>query len=184
MSRIGKNPIEIVQGVKVAVSGQTVNVEGPKGKLVRQIHGAISIEIKDSKISVTRKDDAPVSRALHGLTRTLLANMVKGVAQGYQKQLHIEGVGYRAAVAGKILNLTLGYSHPVVFPIPDGIQIAVEQQTEVTVTGADKELVGQVAANIRFLRKPEPYRGKGVRYINEVIRRKAGKTAASGGGAK
>ncbi len=180
MSRIGRQPITVPQGVKVSVSGAKVNVEGPKGKLSREVHPLISVAVTDGKVVVTRPNDEGKTRSLHGLTRSLINNMVKGVTAGYSKGLHIEGVGYRAAVAGKKLNLTLGYSHPVEFPIPDGITIAVENQTELMVSGVDKELVGQVAANIRFLRKPEPYRGKGVRYSDEVIRRKAGKTATTG----
>lgn len=180
MSRIGKQPIVIPAGVKINVAGGKVSVEGPKGKLSRETHPLIAVEVKDNQVLFTRPDDEGKTRSLHGLTRSLINNMVEGVTKGYMKGLHIEGVGYRAAVAGKKLNLTLGYSHPVEFPIPDGITIVVENQTELTVTGVDKELVGQVAANIRFLRKPEPYRGKGVRYKDEVIRRKAGKTATTG----
>jgi large subunit ribosomal protein L6 len=180
MSRIGKQPVVLPAGVKVNFAGGKITVEGPKGKLIRETHPSISIDVKDGKVVFTRPGDEANLRSLHGLTRSLINNMVIGVTKGYQKDLHIEGVGYRAAVAGKKLNLTLGYSHPVEFSIPEGITISVEAQTEVTVTGVDKELVGQVAANIRFLRKPEPYRGKGIRYKDEVIRRKAGKTATTG----
>lgn len=179
MSRIGKQPIIIPAGVKLAVSGQKVSVEGPKGKLERVLPDAVSIKVEGNQALVSRPDDSRKSKAMHGLCRSLVANMVQGVTQGFEKELHIEGVGYRAAVAGKKLNLTLGYSHPVEFDIPTGITIVVDQQTELKITGTDKELVGQVAANIRFMREPEVYRGKGVRYKDEVIRRKAGKTAAS-----
>jgi large subunit ribosomal protein L6 len=179
MSRIGKEPITIPAGVKLAVAGQKVTVEGPKGKLERVLPDAVRISVAEGKAQVTRPDDSRRSKAMHGLCRSLVNNMVLGVTKGYEKELHIEGVGYRAAVAGKKLNLSLGYSHPVEFDIPSGITITVDQQTEVKITGVDKELVGQVAANIRFLREPEVYRGKGVRYKDEVIRRKAGKTASS-----
>lgn len=181
MSRIGKNPVVIPAGVKVAVSNGRIAVEGPKGKLERALPPVVKVEVKDGQAVVTRPDDSRKAKALHGLTRSLVNNMVLGVTKGFEKELHIEGVGYRAAVAGKKLNLTLGYSHPVEFDIPAGITITVDQQTELKVAGLDKELVGQVAANIRFLREPEVYRGKGIRYKDEVIRRKAGKTAASGG---
>lgn len=179
MSRIGKQPITIPAGVKLNVSTGKVSVEGPKGKLERVVPGGVTIEVKGTEALVARPDDTRKSKAMHGLVRSLVNNMVLGVTKGFEKELHIEGVGYRAAVAGKKLNLTLGYSHPVEFDIPTGITITVDQQTEVKIVGIDKELVGQVAANIRFLREPEVYRGKGVRYKDEVIRRKAGKTASS-----
>ena len=180
MSRIGKQPIVLPAGVKVALAGQTLKVEGPKGKLEQNIPAGITLKVEGSEAKVLRPNDERQSKAYHGLVRSLLANMVAGVTTGFEKELHIEGVGYRAAVAGKKLNLTLGYSHPVEFDIPTGITIVVDQQTEIKITGTDKQLVGQVAANIRFLRKPEVYRGKGVRYKDEVIRRKAGKTASTG----
>lgn len=181
MSRIGRQPVIIPAGVKVSVSAGKVMVEGPKGKLERVLPlGGVAVEVKDGQALVSRPDDTRKAKALHGLVRSLVNNMVLGVTKGYEKELHIEGVGYRAAVAGSVLNLTLGYSHPVEFAIPKGINITVDAQTEVKVSGTDKELVGQVAANIRFLREPEVYRGKGVRYKDEVIRRKAGKTASSG----
>ena len=180
MSRIGKQPVAIPAGVKVAVSQGTVKVEGPKGKLERLLPAGISAEVKDGQVLVARGDETRKSKALHGLSRALLNNMVVGVSRGFEKELHIEGVGYRAAVAGSKLNLTLGYSHPVEFEIPKGITITVDAQTELKVSGIDKALVGQVAANIRFLREPEVYRGKGVRYKDEHIRRKAGKTASTG----
>ena len=180
MSRIGKQPVILPAGVKVSLADQTLRVEGPKGKLQQAIPSGITLKIEGNQALVVRPDDERRSKAMHGLVRSLLSNMVDGVSKLFEKELHIEGVGYRAAVAGKKLNLTLGYSHPVEFDIPEGITIVVETQTEIKVTGMDKQLVGQVAANIRFLRKPEVYRGKGVRYKNEVIRRKAGKTASTG----
>jgi large subunit ribosomal protein L6 len=180
MSRIGKQPVVIPAGVKVAVSGGSVKVDGPKGSLAWVVPAGITVKVEDGKILLARPNDERRSKALHGLSRALVNNMVDGVAKGFEKELHIEGVGYRAAVAGSKLNLTLGYSHPVEFEIPKGITIVVEAQTEVKISGIDKALVGQVAANIRFLREPEVYRGKGVRYKNEHIRRKAGKTASTG----
>lgn len=180
MSRIGKQPVVIPAAVKVAVAGSSVHVEGPKGKLDQALPAGIMVEVKDGKVLVTRPDDTGKSKAMHGLVRALINNMVNGVTKGFEKELHIEGVGYRAAVAGSKLNLTLGYSHPVEFEIPKGITITVEAQTEVKITGIDRALVGQVAANIRFLREPEVYRGKGIRYKDEHIRRKAGKTASTG----
>ena len=180
MSRIGKLPIPVPSGVEVkAEADGTLTVKGPKGTLVRRLHPDMKGESNGAILNVVRPTDEDRHRALHGLTRTLVNNMVTGVSAGYRKVLEIEGVGYRAAVAGKKLNLSLGYSHPVEFDIPTGITITVDQQTELKIVGMDKELVGQVAANIRFLRKPEVYRGKGVRYKDEVIRRKAGKTASS-----
>jgi large subunit ribosomal protein L6 len=180
MSRIGKQPVILPAGVKVSLADQTLKVEGPKGKLQQNVPAGITLKVEGNQAQVIRPDDERRSKAYHGLVRSLLANMVDGVSKLFEKELHIEGVGYRAAVAGKKLNLTLGYSHPVEFDIPEGITIVVDAQTEIKVTGMDKQLVGQVAANIRFLRKPEVYRGKGVRYKNEVIRRKAGKTASTG----
>ena len=155
MSRIGKQPIVIPAGVKVAVAGQKVTVEGPKGKLERVLPDAVTIKVDGAQALVSRPNDSRQAKAMHGLCRTLVNNMVLGVTKGFEKELHIEGVGYRAAVAGKKLNLSLGYSHPVEFDIPTGITITVDQQTEVKIAGLDKELVGQVAANIRFLREPE-----------------------------
>jgi large subunit ribosomal protein L6 len=180
MSRIGKQPVVIPANVKVSVAGATVHVEGPKGKLDQALPAGITVEVKDGKVLVARPDETSKAKAMHGLARALINNMVNGVTKGFEKELHIEGVGYRAAVAGKKLNLTLGYSHPVEFDIPNGITITVDAQTEVKITGIDRALVGQVAANIRFLREPEVYRGKGIRYKDEHIRRKAGKTASTG----
>jgi large subunit ribosomal protein L6 len=181
MSRIGRAPIAIPVGVKVSVSGQTVAIEGPKGKLSRDLHPAIRAEVKDGQILVKRPDDSKSNRALHGLSRALLNNMVVGVTQGFNKGLEIEGVGYRAAVEGNKLTFALGFSHPVEMQLPKGISVTVDKQVSLNVSGIDKELVGQVAADIRFLKEPEPYRGKGIRYSGEVIRRKAGKAAATGG---
>ena len=182
MSRIGKMPIAIPAGVKVQVAGQKVTIEGPKGRLVRDVHPDIHVEVKDGQVRVSRPDDSKTKRALHGLVRALLANMVTGVTAGYSKGLEIEGVGYRAAVEGSKVTFALGFSHPVEMVLPKGITVTVEKQVSLNVSGIDKELVGQVAANIRFLKEPEPYRGKGIRYAGEVIRRKAGKAAATGAG--
>jgi len=175
MSRIGKAPISVPSGVEVTISGRNVTVKGPKGTLSRDIPGDIIVAKEDSTITVSRPADDRVNRSLHGLTRTLISNMVVGVTEGYAKELDIVGVGYRAEAQGQNLRLALGFSHPVIVPAPAGITFEVPQQTKVIVKGIDKELVGQVAANIRSIRKPEPYKGKGVRYVNERIIRKAGK---------
>ena len=180
MSRTGKTPIPIPDKVKVQVTDGEVKVEGPLGKLQQVMHPEVKVEVKDKEVNVTRVDDESRSRALHGLMRTLINNMVVGVSKGFAKELDIQGVGYRAEAKGKVLNLSLGFSHPVEFPIPEGIQIKVEKQTHLRITGYDKVQVGQIAADIRKIRPPEPYKGKGVRYTNEVIIRKAGKAAASG----
>jgi large subunit ribosomal protein L6 len=162
----------------VNVAGRTVTVKGPKGSLAQELPGGIDAEIADGKILVKRRDDSKPQRALHGLTRALLNNAVVGVTKGFSKDLEIQGVGYRAQIAGTSVNFTLGYTHPIEFPIPDGIQIAVEKQTKLTVTGINRQQVGQVAAEIRSLRPPDVYKGKGVRYANEQVRKKAGKTGA------
>ncbi|MDL1871157.1 50S ribosomal protein L6 [Deltaproteobacteria bacterium PRO3] len=180
MSRTGRKIIPIPDKVKVKLAGEAIEVEGPLGKLSRKIHPIIKVVQKDKSLEVQRGDDQPQTRSLHGLTRALVANMVHGVTEGFTRELDIQGVGYRAEVKGNDLNLTLGFSHPVVFPIPTGIKITVDKQTHLVVKGQDRELVGQVAANIRELRPPEPYKGKGIRYSDEVVRRKAGKTAAGG----
>lgn len=184
MSRTGKNPIPIPDKVKVNFSEGMVHVEGPLGKLSQDLQKGIEVKVGDKDVQVTRKDDQPLSRALHGLTRSLIQNMIQGVSAGCKKELDIQGVGYRADVKGKVLNLSLGFSHPVEFPIPDGIDIKVDKQTHIIVSGYDKVQVGQVASDIRKIRPPEPYKGKGVRYSDEVIIRKAGKAAASGGAGK
>jgi len=179
MSRIGRKPISVPQGVKVNVAGARVEVQGPKGKLSVPLPAGIQIEQKDKEVLASRASDE--QRALHGLTRALLANAVRGVTEGFKKELDIVGVGYRAEVKGKNVLFSLGYSHPVEFPMPEGIQIAVAQQTRVVVTGADKAQVGQVAANIRALRPPDPYKQKGVRLVGERLKKKAGKAGAKAG---
>jgi len=176
MSRIGKLPIEIPKGVKISFTDSVLSVQGPNGSLTRQIMSVVSLDIRDVAIQVTRCDDSTAARAAHGLTRTLINNMVVGVTKGFQRDLEINGVGYRAEVKDKELVLALGYSHPVNFPIPDGISISVEKMTKLAVKGFDKELVGQTAAKIRSFRSPEPYKGKGIKYADETILRKAGKT--------
>ena len=176
MSRIGKQPVDIPNGVKASVNGQTVNIEGPKGKLSIEAHSLMKVSLADDKVVVERPDDSRQARSLHGLTRTLVANMVKGVSEGYTKVLEINGVGYRAAVKGKVLNLQLGHSHDINYDIPEGLDIAVEKNV-ITIKGIDNQLIGQVAAEIRAFRPPEPYKGKGVKYVEEHIVRKAGKTA-------
>ena len=176
MSRIGKAPITVPSGVDVTMSGRTVTVKGPKGSLSRDIPGEIVVRKEESTILVERPNDERLNRSLHGLSRTLVNNMVIGVTEGFTKELEIVGVGYRAEAQGANLRLALGFSHPVVVPAPDGISFEIPVQTRVIVKGIDKELVGQVAANIRSIRKPEPYKGKGVRYLDERILRKAGKT--------
>jgi large subunit ribosomal protein L6 len=176
MSRIGKAPITIPNGVEVSISGRTVSVKGPKGQLSREIPGDIVVRKEENTLLVERPDDGRTNRALHGLSRTLVNNMVVGVTEGFTKELEIVGVGYRAESQGQNLRLALGFSHPVTVPAPAGITFEVPAQTRVIVKGIDKELVGQVAANIRSIRKPEPYKGKGVRYADERVLRKAGKT--------
>ena len=178
MSRIGKAPIPIPQGVEIKRAGSTVQVKGPKGTLSHTIPASISLQVSDGIIYVKRKGEAKQVRSLHGLSRTLIANMVTGVIQGFEKGLEIVGIGYRANLQGRNLHLSLGYSHPVIYPIPEGIEVVVEKQNKIIVQGIDKQKVGQVAAEIRSFRKPEPYKGKGIRYIGEQVRRKAGKTAA------
>jgi large subunit ribosomal protein L6 len=176
MSRIGKLPIEIPSGVKITLDNLLVKVEGPKGTLSRPIMEGISIVEDNKQLLVTRSDDEPKSRSFHGLTRSLVNNMVVGVTKGFETVLDITGVGYRAEVKGDILTLSLGYSHPINFALPAGISVEVEKMTKVFVRGADKELVGQTAAKIRSFRPPEPYKGKGIKYSDEKILRKAGKT--------
>ncbi len=175
MSRIGKHPVPVPKGVTVAVNGSTVTVKGPKGELVRTFHPAMTITVEGEQATVTRPSDAEQHKALHGLSRTLLANMVEGVSKGYSKQLEITGVGYKAEVKPYGLLMSLGYSHTIEVKAPAGVKLSAPQPTQVLVEGPDKEKVGQIAAEIRSLRKPEPYKGKGVKYAGEVIRRKAGK---------
>lgn len=176
MSRIGKQPIEIPSGVKVLIDNQSVSVTGPKGTLSRVILDNVTLDLSDKFLTVTRVDDSINARAAHGLSRTLLSNMVTGVTKGFERALEINGVGYRAEVKGDVLNLSLGYSHPINFQLPAGITVDVDKMTKLLVKGIDKELVGQTAAKIREFRSPEPYKGKGVKYADETILRKAGKT--------
>jgi large subunit ribosomal protein L6 len=176
MSRIGKAPVPVPKGVEVKFDGSTLDVRGPKGALYHTIPEDILLQIEDGIIHVKRNGDAKRVRSLHGLTRTLIANMVNGVIQGFEKRLEIVGVGYRANLQGRTLRLSLGYSHPVLYPIPEGIELVLEGQTKITVSGIDKQKVGQVAAEIRAYRKPDPYKGKGIMYTGEQIRRKAGKS--------
>ena len=179
MSRIGKKPIPVPQGVKVLVDGNTVRVEGPKGQLSQRVPDSVSVKIESDVVTVDRSSDHRTVRALHGLTRSLLANMVHGVKDGFERKLEIVGIGYRAQLTGKNLQLALGYSHPVIFPLPDGVQAEIERQVSITLKGADKAQLGQVAAKLRALRKPDPYKGKGIKYAEEQIRRKVGKKAGA-----
>ncbi|MCS7011297.1 MAG: 50S ribosomal protein L6 [Anaerolineales bacterium] len=181
MSRIGRLPIPVPAGVQVDIQGSLVHVKGPKGELKRQFSPLISITREGNQITVTRKSDRPIERALHGTTRAVLANMIQGVSNGFERVLEIDGVGYRAEMKGKTLVLYVGYSHPVEVEPPAGIVFDVDQKTrQIFVRGFDKELVGQVAADIRSIRPPEPYHGKGIHYLGEKIRRKAGKTGKAG----
>ena len=177
MSRIGRKPIEVPAGVTVAIEPESVRVNGPKGELVERVHRDITVEQNENIITVTRPTDRGEHRAMHGLYRSLVANMVIGVTDGYQKTLEIQGVGYRAALKGRDLELALGYSHPVSIKAPDGIEFEVPQPTRVIVKGINKQLVGEIAANIRKQRPPEPYKGKGIRYEGEYVARKVGKRA-------
>lgn len=175
MSRIAKNPVSVPSGVQVAMSGSKLSVKGPKGSLEHEVHPLVKVMQEGSFLKFERQSDSTLARAVSGTTRALVNNMVSGVAKGFEKKLMIIGVGYRAAVQGKKLNLTLGFSHPVVFDIPNGITIEAPDQTSLLVKGADKQLVGQVAADIRHYREPEPYKGKGVRYADERVVRKEAK---------
>jgi large subunit ribosomal protein L6 len=178
MSRIGKKPVEIPSGVEVAVgANNVVTVKGPRGSLSQTIHPNITVTVADGAVRVERPDDEGFNRGLHGLSRTLIANMVDGVTNGFEKRLQIIGVGYRAALKGKDLEIQVGYSHPVLVPQPEGIEFEVPAATSIVVRGNDKQQVGEVAANIRKIRKPEPYKGKGIRYEDEYVRKKAGKAA-------
>ncbi len=181
MSRIGRKPIPIVAGVNVGVSGSIVTVKGPKGQLEMKVHPDITAEVKDKEVHLSRHSDDKSHRALHGLWRALIANMVKGVTAGFEQKLEIVGVGYKAEMKGKKLQLALGYSHPILFSPPEGITLAAPTLTSIIITGIDKQLVGAVAAKIRSFREPEPYKGKGIKYEGEYIRRKAGKAAATAG---
>ena len=177
MSRIGRAPIQIPDGVTVTVSGQNVTVKGPKGELSHSVVEPIRVAQEDGTIVVTRPTDRGPHRALHGLSRTLVANMVEGVSSGFERQLEIVGVGYRAQLKGSNLEMALGFSHPVTIPPPEGVSVEVPAPTQVVVRGIDKQVVGQIAAQIRGVRPPEPYKGKGVRYAGEQVRRKVGKRA-------
>lgn len=177
MSRVGKKPITIPKGLSVTFENGLLKVKGPKGELAEAIHPNIGVEIKDGEVTFTRSNDEKFNRSLHGLSRALVQNMVDGVTVGFKKTLDIIGVGYRAEMKGKNLFLTLGYSHPIYFLPPDGVSIQTPTQTQITIEGIDKQLVGQIASKVRSFRKPEPYKGKGVKYDTEFIRRKAGKTA-------
>jgi large subunit ribosomal protein L6 len=176
MSRIGKQPISVPPKVKVEIKGQAVHVEGPKGKLNFNLPGRTSAKLDGTTVQVSRDGEDAEAKALHGLSRAILNNMVKGVSDGFVKKLEIQGVGFKAAVQGKNVNLSLGYSHPVNYAIPDQIKVTVEENTKLTIEGPDKQVVGQVAAEIRSFYPPEPYKGKGVRYSDEHVRRKEGKT--------
>ena len=181
MSRIGKQPIEIPSGVDVTVGeGNVVTVKGPRGELAQTMHANMSIVVEDGVARVERPDDQSFNRGLHGLTRSLLANMVVGVTTGYEKRLEIIGVGYRAALKGKDIEIQAGYSHAVTVPVPEGIEFEVPTPTQIVVRGNDKQAVGEIAAKIRKVRKPEPYKGKGIRYEGEYVRKKAGKAAKTG----
>jgi large subunit ribosomal protein L6 len=186
MSRIGKQPVEIPPKTKVEVKGQTVRVEGPKGKLEWTVPSPITVQVKDGKVLATTAQLDRVGKSRWGLSRSLIANMVKGVNEGYVKKLLVEGVGFRAAVQGTNLQMSLGYSHPIVFAIPSGVKVSVvdtqDKKPEITIEGPDKQMVGEVAARIRRFYPPEPYKGKGIRYVGEQVRRKAGKTVTTAGG--
>jgi large subunit ribosomal protein L6 len=178
MSRIGKKPVVIPKGVQVGVQGQDVEVTGPKGRLGLRVHELCAVRVADGSVVVTRDADHRTAKALHGLTRALVANMVRGVTEGFERRLEIVGIGYRAQLAGRTLTFNLGYSHPIVFPLPDGVTAEVDKQTAIVLRGVDKYLVGQTAAKIRALRPPDSYKGKGIRYADETVRKKVGKAGA------
>ncbi len=182
MSRIGKKPVEVPKGVKIEVKDNFIFVEGPKGKLSRPLSVRITLDIKDNQVLVKRATDIKTDKALHGLYRALIVNMFKGVTEGYKKELEIIGVGFKAAVQGNNLGLNLGFSHTVNFPIPQGIKIETPKPTQLVITGIDKELIGKVATEIRAIYPPEPYKGKGVRFLGEFVKKKVGKAQATGGG--
>jgi len=182
VSRIGKLPVTIPAGVKVAVDTDAVHVEGPKGKLHTTVPAGINVNVEGNVVRIERRAEDRKSRALHGLTRKLIANMAQGVSQGFTRVLDINGVGYRAEVKGQEIHMTLGYSHPVIFPLPQGVTASVERQIIITLSGADRQLLGETAAKIRGLRLPEPYKGKGIKYREEFIKRKAGKAVGSASG--
>ena len=179
MSRVGKQPVPIPEGVKVSLDGGVFSAEGPKGKVSEKVVDRVDVAIEDGEVKVTRRGDGGPDRAMHGLMRSLISNAVIGVAEGFKKELEINGVGYKAEVQGKQINFALGYSHPILYSIPEGITVEVDKGTQLTVSGANRQQVGQVAAEIRSLRKPEPYKGKGIKYSDEIIRRKVGKAGAA-----
>jgi len=178
MSRIGRKPVAIPKGVQVGVQGQQVEVKGPKGRLELAVHDLCSVTVTDGQATVGRTGEHRAAKALHGLTRALVANMVRGVTEGFERRLEIQGIGYRVQLGGRNLTFALGYSHPIVFPLPEGVTAEVDKQTSIVLRGIDKYLVGQTAARLRALRPPDSYKGKGVRYADEVVRKKAGKTGA------
>lgn len=179
MSRIGRKPIPIPSGVKVQIEGSLVRAEGPKGKLSQPVPAGLQAVVDGGKVTIARQGDDRRIRALHGLARALVANMVNGVKDGFEKKLEIVGIGYRAQIQGRNIQISLGYSHPVIFPLPEGITAEIDKQTAITLRGADKALLGETAARLRALRKPDPYKGKGIKYADEVIRRKVGKKAGA-----
>lgn len=176
MSRIGKQPVEVPAKVKVSVQGNIISAEGPKGKLQLSLPRMTSAKVEGSKVTLSRTGETAEAKSMHGLARALVNNMVKGVNEGFQKKLEIQGVGFKAAVQGNIVNMSLGFSHPILYPIPAGIKVVVEENTKISIDGADKETVGRVAAELRSYYPPEPYKGKGVRYAGEHVVRKEGKT--------
>ncbi len=184
MSRVGKKPVKIPAGVKINFKAPVVEISGKNGQLQRTLPSAISVEVKGDEVMVVNSSTTPQARALHGLSRTLISNMVDGVTTGYQKELELQGVGYRAQVQGSKLTMSLGFSHPVEFTLPKGITAKVDANTKIVLNGADKELLGLIAANLRKIKPPEPYKGKGIRYQGEKITLKQGKTAGGSGGAK
>ena len=180
MSRIGRQPVNIPQGVKVLVEGATVRAEGPKGKLMQAVPVGVTAKLENNQILISRSGDDRKVRALHGLARALVANMVTGVKDGFERKLEIVGIGYRAQVQGRVIQLALGYSHPIIFPLPEGVTVEIDRQVSITLRAADKAVLGQTAAKLRALREPDPYKGKGIRYSDEVVRRKVGKKAGAG----
>jgi large subunit ribosomal protein L6 len=180
MSRIGRKPVSIPQGVKLNLDGAVVRAEGPKGKLSQPIPAGLSAKIENNQLVISRSGEDRKVRALHGLARALMANMVTGVKDGFERKLEIVGIGYRAQLQGRAIQLALGYSHPVIFPLPEGVTAEIDRQVSITLRGADKAVLGQTAAKLRALREPDPYKGKGIRYANEVVRKKVGKKAGAG----
>ena len=180
MSRVGRKVIPIPKDVKVQIGAESLQIQGPKGKLTTPVPPGISFKLEDGELAASRQNDERQQRAFHGLARALASNAVKGVTEGFTRELDIVGVGYKAALEGNKVVFSLGYSHPVVYPIPEGIKVAIDKQTRITVTGIDRQQVGQVAAEIRSLRKPDPYKQKGIRYVGEVLKKKAGKAGATG----